>query len=423
MEGKNVWTGSIDPPLIGGRTYLFSAWVRNVAVDSPALLKFSINGVQVGDDFTVTGTDAWHEFKATFTASPGGSASAVDLNLEWFGNDFALDDVSVTAKVQITDEPSRVPTPVTYVVSLCPGDALTLDGSASMDPDQGLHQTGCDSCPGDTITTWDWDLDGPQWNNTRGSGMILSLGAAFTTYFPSPGSYGIALRVGDNTALAYPDSGLPNLVGEAPAIVRVYEPGPCELSATPNCKNITLDWEDVGADEYQVYRSTAGPNTGFTLVGATPGRTLTDPVPAWNQTFWYRVLATSGSAMSMSPAVSAEATEDVCLCVMNLQARGKSFLVNWCGIPSQGRPATTCIAAPVRALLSSQPTRWPRASAPPRRFTPTQRSSTVPPTITGWRRSSGRRRRAGPTRHLRPRRTRGVELSCYPRNPWHRTEL
>jgi hypothetical protein len=119
VAGKNVWPGSILPPLTVGETYVLSAWVRNVYASSPASLKFSVGGVQVGSNFTVTGTDAWHEFSATFVAAASQTPTAVDLNLEWFGNDFALDDISV----------ALVPEPTTIVAGallLLPFGASTL---------------------------------------------------------------------------------------------------------------------------------------------------------------------------------------------------------------------------------------------------------------------------------------------------------
>jgi hypothetical protein len=44
VAGKNVWTGTVAPPLSIGTTYQFSAWVMNVYPDSPAILQFSFGG-------------------------------------------------------------------------------------------------------------------------------------------------------------------------------------------------------------------------------------------------------------------------------------------------------------------------------------------------------------------------------------------
>lgn len=102
--GKKVWEQTIAPPLVVGSTYEFSAWVANVYPVSPASLEFSVNGTALGT-FSATGSGTWHKFTATFVAAASTTASAVDLNLAFSGNDFALDDISITV----------VPEPSTYV--------------------------------------------------------------------------------------------------------------------------------------------------------------------------------------------------------------------------------------------------------------------------------------------------------------------
>jgi hypothetical protein len=103
--GKNVWTGSLVSSLVVGQTYVLSAWVRNAYAASPASLRFSVGGVQVGSDFSVIGTDQWHQFTATFVAAANQTPTAVDINTAFSGNDFAIDDLSLVA----------VPEPSTYL--------------------------------------------------------------------------------------------------------------------------------------------------------------------------------------------------------------------------------------------------------------------------------------------------------------------
>ena len=105
VPGKNVWTGSLASSLVVGETYILTAWVRNVYPESPASLRFSVGGVQVGSDFSVTGTDTWYQFTATFVATASQTPTAVDVNLAYSGNDFAVDDFSLVA----------VPEPSTYL--------------------------------------------------------------------------------------------------------------------------------------------------------------------------------------------------------------------------------------------------------------------------------------------------------------------
>ena len=127
--------------------------------------------------------------------------------------------------IRITDPPHP---PVSrskaiYWVSQCDGDTLTLDGSDSFDPDQGLHQAGCAACPIDTITAWDWDFDGAPFDYTSAHGKIVNLGAGYGGTFPEAKAYDIGLRVTDNTALSYPASGSPNLTDEGFSKVFVFE--------------------------------------------------------------------------------------------------------------------------------------------------------------------------------------------------------
>jgi len=246
------------------------------------------------------------------------------------------DDTGLTATYVLDIEITIPPHPPVskpggpYIVSLCERDTLTLDGSASFDPDEGQHQAGCAACPNDTITAYDWDLDGAPFNYDSKHGKMVALGTGFTTYFASAGSYNIGLKVTDNTKLAYPDSGEDNLDDEAFGVVQVYNPGPCTLTATPGCQTIKLDWNSVGATKYDVYRSTTGPNVGFASIGSTAGLTFTDSVVSGTQ-YWYRILATKGAAVTLSPAVASTDDSTKCLCVKDLKPIAKNVQVqlNW----------------------------------------------------------------------------------------------
>ena len=93
---KTVWEGTVVPPLSSGQTYQFSAWAMNVYPDSPANLQFSFGGNTLGS-LTPSGNGVWQQFTATFVATGNQSSGLVDLNIASFGNDFALDDISLTA--------------------------------------------------------------------------------------------------------------------------------------------------------------------------------------------------------------------------------------------------------------------------------------------------------------------------------------
>ena len=115
---ENVWTGSLSSGLTAGQTYLFSAWVMNVYHDGQpthddAQLEFSIGGNSLG---TISDSDVgiWHQFTATYTPAISGELpTSVDLKFNYYANDFAMDDISLTAVVP--DTTTTVPEPTTMI--------------------------------------------------------------------------------------------------------------------------------------------------------------------------------------------------------------------------------------------------------------------------------------------------------------------
>ncbi|MBI5374606.1 MAG: hypothetical protein HZA77_04165 [Candidatus Schekmanbacteria bacterium] len=193
-----------------------------------------------------------------------------------------------------------------YMVSLCEGDSLILDGSDSYDPDEGQHEAGCPDCPDDTIISYEWDLLGAPWdfdNEITVTGT-LDLGSGFTEFMPESGAYDTGLRVTDNTENAYPGSEEPNLTNDDFAVVDVYNAGPCDITATALCQAVSLVWDDVGADYYVVYMSTTGPNLGFADVETTTATSKIMGSFVMNANTWFRVMAVTGQNKSLSKAVA-----------------------------------------------------------------------------------------------------------------------
>jgi len=216
--------------------------------------------------------------------------------------------------IQITNPPhppvARANGP--YMVSLCPDDTLTLNGSDSYDPDEGEHEAGCDTCPDDTITAWDWDLNGAPWDYTDETGKVIAFDHDYTTYFGTAGKYDIGLRVTDNTALSYPGSGKPNLTDEDFTAVEVYDGCICELSAVVGCQYVTLSWNDIGADKYVIYKSTEGVNTGFVDEATTTETSKTMGSVVMGVTTYFRVMAITGDYKCLSKAVAVYADPELC---------------------------------------------------------------------------------------------------------------
>jgi hypothetical protein len=228
------------------------------------------------------------------------------------------DDAGNTANyvmdIHITNPPhppvSQIKGPM--MVSLCSGDTLTLDGSDSYDPDEGTHEAGCPTCPDDTITKYEWDLDGAPFNYTGPTGAIVNLGTGFTTYFSSAGIYDVGLKVTDNSALSYPSGGTGDLTDEGFEKVFLYDCFNANLSVTAGCGYVTLTWNDVGADKYIIYISTNGPNIGFTDTWNGTETTKTMGSFVMGMDTWYRVMAISGTTSTLSNAKMINADPALC---------------------------------------------------------------------------------------------------------------
>lgn len=96
-----IWQGTLSSALISGMTYEFSAWVANLYPPNqgpvaPAQLNFSVGGNAIGTTYTAPDVAVWHQFTATFVAG-NAPVAVLDLNTAANGNDFALDDISLTA--------------------------------------------------------------------------------------------------------------------------------------------------------------------------------------------------------------------------------------------------------------------------------------------------------------------------------------
>ncbi|MEO8100052.1 MAG: hypothetical protein ABI811_20295 [Acidobacteriota bacterium] len=86
-----VWSQTVV--VLPNTTYYFSTWVASNYAN-PAILSFSINGNQIGSDFTASTTlGVWTQFYAPWNsgASTTAVASLLNQNTVASGNDFSLD--------------------------------------------------------------------------------------------------------------------------------------------------------------------------------------------------------------------------------------------------------------------------------------------------------------------------------------------
>ena len=193
---------------------------------------------------------------------------------------------STTITVQVTIPPVPPTANANGPYTFCPGKKWFLDGTKSVNPDDGKHELGA---PPDYIKQYAWDL--------FGSGTFADAFGSTpdVTGKWGPGSYLIQLKVTDNTHLSFPSSGLPDLSSTASSQVLVKASCNCinDLTALAKSKLVQLTWTNTYADHYNIYRSTVsgGP---YTLIATVPGSAMTrlgflDKTVTNNTTYYYVV--------------------------------------------------------------------------------------------------------------------------------------
>lgn len=176
--------------------------------------------------------------------------------------------------------------------NFCPGaQPWFLDGSGSINPDEGEHQPG--SYPGDFIQSYAWDLDGDgQFDDATGAQPDV------TGFFAAkgPGSYLIQLKVTDNTALSFPSSGYGDLsdTDTAVVIVRSATDPECacvnNLTARAKPGKVQLTWTYTGAHHYNVYRGTISGGPYLKIASTTSTYSLYIDYTVVNGTTYYYVI-------------------------------------------------------------------------------------------------------------------------------------
>src|SRR6185437_5217677 len=110
-------TYSTTVTVVPGATYFFSAWMADInsTFYEPPILKFSINGTQVGALVNVdpnANSNGWEQFFVTWTA-PIGVTNPVAITIEnerlvGSGNDLALDNISFSTNCSSISELSSI---------------------------------------------------------------------------------------------------------------------------------------------------------------------------------------------------------------------------------------------------------------------------------------------------------------------------
>jgi len=133
VANVTVWSATVE--VTSNTLYDFSAWAASTYWRSPSSLAFSINGTILDTPLVLPSERRiWQQFAAPWFSGDTTTAvlSLVNLNTEWNGNDFALDDLALKTRPQVDErefeDPEPVPEPGSTVLLLCAG----LAGLAGM---------------------------------------------------------------------------------------------------------------------------------------------------------------------------------------------------------------------------------------------------------------------------------------------------
>lgn len=154
IAGQRVWCQTIA---VAPQThYAFSTWVTSILQPNPAALRFSINGIQLGQTFYAgTQNCQWRQFYARWQSGSATSAEIciVNQNTNPQGNDFALDDFAFLELVQVVQDTFTVVVhstdQITIDTTFCAGSTIDYQGQPHpVSTDFSLIYTnrrGCDS--------------------------------------------------------------------------------------------------------------------------------------------------------------------------------------------------------------------------------------------------------------------------------------
>ncbi len=133
----NVWCQTIAT--CPGQTYTFRFWGRTLTNELPARLVWRVNGVLAHwPDFTFPAFSAgWQQFTTTWTAGPGQTSVEVCLHVtsaDGVGDDFGVDDISISGTVYLRDTVHVTVTPLPVVnlgpdLIICEGETADLDAT------------------------------------------------------------------------------------------------------------------------------------------------------------------------------------------------------------------------------------------------------------------------------------------------------
>lgn len=151
---KTVWRQIIN--VTPNTMYAFGCWISTMITISPAQIRFSINGVQLGPIYNApSAINNWNQFYITWNSGSNTTAiiEIVDVLNQSNGNDFGLDDIYFGQINSCTDSihvKALQKTTVNTTASICLGQSYVLPSgrsvnSAGIYKDTLKYKSGCDS--------------------------------------------------------------------------------------------------------------------------------------------------------------------------------------------------------------------------------------------------------------------------------------
>lgn len=133
-----VWKTNVT--VTPNTNYVFMTWITSISDPNPAQLAFSINGNSIGSQINASVPSCnWNQFYTTWNSGNATSAtiSIINKNTFFFGNDFALDDISfspVTIKrdsIKITVDTPSINTTADFTICEGVQSQLTTTGATT----------------------------------------------------------------------------------------------------------------------------------------------------------------------------------------------------------------------------------------------------------------------------------------------------
>jgi len=153
--GQYVWCQQIG--VEANKTYTFSTWITNIYWQAPPLIRFSINGNDLGSSLQLSNSDcAWEEFSANWFSGNNTSANICieSINTAIDGNDFAVDDLSFSLASESFIDTFLIvvlehSTSIQIDTSICANESIFIGGfeipAGQQDTVAYTALNGCDS--------------------------------------------------------------------------------------------------------------------------------------------------------------------------------------------------------------------------------------------------------------------------------------